>query len=471
MQKATISIILPTLLISLLILNCSSAQQEEEEKIAKKDDAREMKFHSDGSTFSPVLVLNGEAEVLWTWHDGTTSTSISPVKDYGSAQLRQNKLKVTPWSALRRINIGYDGGDGGSKEIEYVADQQISLVENLDIVAPFLKEWCSSYNQFTSLDFSNFINLETIECYLSSTLKDVVLTNTPKLKRVCFENNDIMELDLSDCNSLEDLRGAYNNYSTIIFPQHTENLWHLCVGNNPQITDQNLLSDLSKFPNLVELIISGTNQKGALILPKTAATGRIDLNAEKNAFTSLSLKGSLQNKNYIGNVFMPHNQFTSVDITGCVQITNLDLSDNKLDSETIDNLLKQIDDFGRLGGTIDLRDNQPPTNVGLGYKASLENKGWIVHTDEIVTSSIHEIKPSSGFKVFPNLSNGTVHIELDKFQHDEILVEIRNVLGKLITQQKIYNNKNELFINQPLGNVYFVTLSGKNWTNTVKIIL
>jgi len=455
-------------LLGFLILNCSSKSSEEEEvEKAGQDPTREIIFHTNGSTFSPVIVLNGTAEITWIWNDSTTSNVTNPTKNYGTPQLRQNKLIVNPWSALRRINIGYDGGDGGSTEIEFVSDQQVSLVENLELVAPYLKEWCSSYNNLSSLNFDNFINIETIECFQSVSLKNIGLLNTPKLKRVCFENNDLVSLDLSECNSLEDLRGALNNYPTIIFPDKTENLWHLCVGGNPQITDKHLLTDLSRFPNLAELIISDTNQEGALIIPATPEK-RVDLNAERNSFSSLNLNGALRHSQYIGNVFMPHNQFTSVNISGCIQITQLDLSDNKLDSEAIDHVLKQIDDFGTSNGTIDLRQNKPPTAIGLTYIANLENRGWKVNTDEVITGNIQHMDDTYSFNVYPDLSNDKIKVELDQVPDEVLLLEIRDISGVKLLNQKIFNNIYVLSLKSP--GIYFFTLRSKGWIKTQKFI-
>jgi len=112
-----------------------------------------------GASFAPVIVVEGAPKILWEWSDGTTSDSTAPSVNFGTEESREQRLRVTPWSALRRINIGYDGGDGGSGQIEYVADQHVAEVRNLDLVAPSLREWCSSYNKIVSLDFSNFVNL------------------------------------------------------------------------------------------------------------------------------------------------------------------------------------------------------------------------------------------------------------------------------------------------------------------------
>jgi hypothetical protein len=71
---------------------------------------------------------------------GATSTSTTPHKDFGAAATRQHALRVKPWSAVRRINLGYDAGDGGSGEIEKVPDQQVSAVTGLTMVAPTLEQ-------------------------------------------------------------------------------------------------------------------------------------------------------------------------------------------------------------------------------------------------------------------------------------------------------------------------------------------
>lgn len=469
MKFSPLSILIITSLWIFSILNCSSVRTED--KVNANEGyilPGEIIFHTIGSSFSPVLTLQGQAEVKWIWEDNTTSNSLIPKKDYGSAQPRQNRLIVTPWSALRRINIGYDGGDGGSTKIEFVGNQQVSKVENLELVAPFLKEWCSSYNNLSSLNFDNFINLETIECFQSVTLKNISLFNTPKLKRACFENNDLVSLDLSDCNSLEDIRGAFNNYTTIIFPNKTENLWHLCIGNNPQITDKHLLNDLSKFPNLVELIISDTNQDGSLII-SSSPERQVDLNAEKNNYTSMDLKGALKYSGYPGNVFMSHNQFTSVDIAGCVQINRLDLSDNKLDSEAIDHVLKQVDDFGTANGTIDLRENNPPTAIGITYIKNLEKRGWTVHTDEIITGNI-ETKENIlyFFNISTNLASKKIKVQLEQIPNNNLMIEIRDESGKKLLEQRVLSNICELPLQSP--GIYFLSLRSKNWVKTQKFI-
>jgi uncharacterized protein YjdB len=391
----------------------------------------EIIFYSNGSTFSPVIILQAEAEVLWLWEDNTTSNSTTPVKDYGSVQLRNNKLKVTPWSAVRRINIGYNAGDDGTREIEFVADQKVSLVENLNLVAPYLKEWCSSYNQIRSLDFSNFVNLETIECFLSASLENINLLNTPKLKRVCFEDNNLLNLDLTDCIALEDLRGALNEFKTITFSNQTENVWHICVHHN-KFSDKYYFSNLGPFPNIADLLIDNTYQEGALIISKTNPTRLVDIRAYGNKYSSLDLRGALKNTKANGTVELQYNELTTVDITGCVQIKELNLSNNRLESEVIDQVLKQVDDYGTSNGTIDLRSNQPPSYIGLVYKTNLENRGWIVNADQNIPVESILVSSASGTSI--TTDNGTLQLSASILPADAttktVVWSVQNLTGK-----------------------------------------
>ena len=133
----------------------------------------EIIFNSNGRFFSPLITIHGNATVQWTFDDNTTSSLLNPSKDYGSEGMRANRLKVTPWSAIRSINIGYDASDGGSQLIPFVENQFISKIENLNLAAPYLELWCSSYNNLDSLNFDNFINSKTIECFHSNTVQKV----------------------------------------------------------------------------------------------------------------------------------------------------------------------------------------------------------------------------------------------------------------------------------------------------------
>lgn len=430
----------------------------------------EIIFYSNGSVFSPVVVLQGAADILWTWDDNSTSSSATPTKNYGTDQLRKNTLKVTPWSAVRRINIGYDAGDDGSPEIELVENQLVSKVENLNLVAPYLKEWCSSYNRLTSLDFSNFINLETIECFLSYSLKSINLTNTPKLKRGCFVINSLQELDLKDCINLQELLVGSNPVTKLILPEKADSLWYLGARNDSLLIDQYTFNDFSKYPNISHISVWSSKQKGSLIVPKTHPTRWVWIRAYENQYSSLDLRGSLQNPHEIGYVDLHRNKLTKVDIEGCCEIRTLDLSDNLLSSQMVDSVLKQLDDFGEaiINRNVNLSKNKPPTAQGLTYKKNIEAKGWKVIVDP-PTDAITLNNPVS-FKVYPNPSHGTFHLHLYKIPNEGITVQITDINGQQLLTKRIYEPDSEWSLNQFQENIFFITLKGPHILETKRII-
>jgi hypothetical protein len=347
-------------------------------------------FTTEGDAFAPVIVVAGSPAILWTFADGTTSDSATPSKTYGSVAKRSTTLQVTPWSALTRINIGYDAGDGGSDAIEYVADQRVSAVQGLEVVASTLAQWCSSYNQISSLNFSNFTNLDTIECFMSSSLVSVNLTNTPELTRACFEQCSLAALDLSQSPKLADLRGASNAYSTIkfgsgIFPD----TWHICIRDNPQFTNQTMFAATTQFPHLTELYIWNDNQAGELRIPSSGSS--LNVIASGNHYTSVNLEGSMRESTGHGVVNLQDNQVRQINVTGCVELAELNLQNNALSSSAGDTLLATLDSLGRAWSSewdassalmVDLRGNATPSAAGRASAVRLAAKGWAITTDE-----------------------------------------------------------------------------------------
>ncbi|HZW39142.1 MAG TPA: T9SS type A sorting domain-containing protein [Ignavibacteriaceae bacterium] len=431
----------------------------------------EIIFYSHGAEFAPVIILQDSAEILWTWDDNTTSNSATPVKYYGNEIMKINKLKVTPWSAVKRINVGYDGEDGGSDKIEFVKDQYISKVENIELVAPYLKQWCSSYSRITSLNFDNFVNLDTIECYLCQSLQNVSLNNTPKLSRTCFELNKLQNLDYSGCSVLAEIRVSTNMLTNIVMPANKENIWHLCIHSNTQLTDQLQFNDMSEYPNIADFFVWNSNRSGDLVIPKTNPSRWIGIRGYENQYTSMDLRGALQSPIEAGFVDMHKNKLTKVDITGCHQIKSLDLSDNLLSSEMVEQVLKQLDEFGPTitPRKADLSKNSPITAQGKIYKANLEAKGWEVIVD--YPTDANELNQIESFSIYPNPSRGKFHVQLNKVPTDGVMIEITNVLGQKLMEQKIYNNDSEWSVDQYQGKMFFVTIRGTNLLQTKRIIV
>ncbi|HOT46330.1 MAG TPA: hypothetical protein PLM53_10660 [Spirochaetota bacterium] len=347
----------------------------------------EIVFTTSGSSFAPVITVEGSPRILWTWDDGTTSDIAAPVKDYGSPAERKNRLMVIPWSAVTRINIGYDGGDGGSPSIEFVPDQHVTGVTGLRAVAPTLRQWCSSYNGISRLDFSNFIQIDTIECYCSNSLESVNLANTPALKRACFEDCNLHSLNLSGSPALEDLRAALNSYATIHFGSIGAHLRHVCVRDNPQITEKNLFADMGRFPNIKELYIWNDNQTGEFAIT-TPSAGGISILASGNNYTSANFKDALSGPSGYSFIDLSRNNLTSINIDGCSQVVNLNVSSNFLNQASVDYILHTLVELGRSTAnvpswiTLEVNTggsgNARPSADGLADAAVLEGRGWIV---------------------------------------------------------------------------------------------
>ena len=337
----------------------------------------EIIFQTEDSVFSPLIVLNSDATVLWTFDDGTTSTLLNPYKNYATQASRINKLKVTPWNAVEMINIGFDGGDGGWP-LPLVPDQHVSKVSNLNLVKDSLRYWCSSYNLLDSLSFDDFVNLEAIECFHSYNVKHVSLKNLPSLKRLCLEDNYLTTFDISECTDLEDVRGALNKYKTINFENNTTNFWHICVRDNPQINNDSLFSHMEHFPDIAELYIWNTNQSGTFKLSQNNPDRKVEILAANNNYTEVDLRGSLQNDHKYGTVDFSSNKIKSVNISGCKEIKNLNLNGNGMPGEAVDDVLRQLDELGTDDGFITLAGNNRPSSNAMVYLHNLENKNWRV---------------------------------------------------------------------------------------------
>jgi len=330
----------------------------------------EIAIVTDGDSFSPVLTVDAGARVHWNWGDGTTSSSAAPAKNFGSRALRLNGLTVTPWSALKRINLGYGADDGGAGTIERVAAQPVLAVSGLELVAPYLQQWCSSRARIASLNLDNFVSLDTVECFQCNALLQVGLHNTPRLSRACFEGCQLGALDLSESPALADLRAAANPYPGIDFGATGARTWHLCTRDNQFARS---LPPMTQFPQLRELLIWNDNQTGALA---TASSQLSAVLASHNRYTSADFSGGFTTGN--GWLDVSDNQLSSLNLAGCPGLVDIFAANNSLAPDAVDSVLETLDSLGRFGGYLDLQGNSPPSASGLQHVDSLRQRAWNV---------------------------------------------------------------------------------------------
>jgi hypothetical protein len=338
-------------------------------------------FVTTGSSFSPIITVTGDPEIQWVFGDGSTSDSASPSVNFGSAGTRTNTLVVTPWSAVTKINIGYDGSDGGvtpgRNTIKELEQQNVISVTGLENVAPSLQVWASSYNPITEFDFSNFTVLHTVECFRCTSLSIITLRNVPSLTRLCLENCKISYLDLSEAPSLADLRGASQGGSTyaINWGNTGANLWHVCVGGNLQTTST---LPSSQFPIIKDFYSWKGNQSGILHLNSTNVK---TVRANDNYYDAANFSGCFP-EGREGTVDIFNNNLTTLDISNDPGLLYLNASNNLLNQIAVDGILQTLDSYNTDNGDLDLIDNAAPSAIGIAHANNLTARGWKVKSSK-----------------------------------------------------------------------------------------
>jgi hypothetical protein len=72
-----------------------------------------------------------------------------------------------------------------------------------------------------------------------------------------------------------------------------------------------------------------------------------------------------------------------INITGCVNLDDVELEDNDLTESSVDHVLITLDDNGLSDGYVDLSGgtSATPSGLGLAAQASLVIKGWTVNVN------------------------------------------------------------------------------------------
>jgi hypothetical protein len=327
-------------------------------------------IQSGGKSFSPVIEVVGNPVVEWVFSDGSVSSSTAPVMDYGSIGSRHNLLKVTPWSSLIGINVGYDANDGGYGGFTLVDNQYILGFQNLDLVKNSLQYLCASYSPLTDLDLSEFPVIKFVELLFCTNLASVKLGTHPSLERLCVEDCNLTSLDISGCSALEDFRAAINTFPSINWGATGAKLWHICVRDNPKFLAN--LPDLAQFPLLRELLVWNDNQTGAFVC-NNPLIQRID--AYDNHFTSADLSGCSGLK----QLSLSGSKLSSLNLGTANSIIDVQLVDCNLNVSQIDYILQTLDERGLINGKLELTENAPPSDNGMLHHNNLKGKGWTIN--------------------------------------------------------------------------------------------
>ncbi len=410
-------------------------------------------IQSVGAVFAPVIEVAGTAVIEWIFDDGSLSASATPVKDYGSVGSWHNYLKVTPWSALKGINVGYDALDGGYGGFAMVAKQNVTEFQNLSLVKSTLEYLCASYNPLTELDLSEFTALKFVELLNCANLSTFSLGTHPVLERLCVEACNLNALDLSGCPALEDLRAASNDYTSINWGSTGAVLWHICIRSNPQLTVT--LPDLTKFPLLRELLTWDDNQTGAFICHSSVIQS---IESYNNHYTSADISGctSLRLFNLSGN------PLASLDLGTADNLTNVLLMDCGLTGSQTDYVLNTLDEAGQSNGFLDISMNAAPSSAGLVCLDNLKAKGWTVTGITSVSGSTEPLDVIlSGNVIKILLSNEFISWKADLY----------NIKGIPVLSKLVEDNTLEFDVSSLSPGIYIVVLSKGQERRVAKVFL
>ncbi|MDB9828210.1 T9SS type A sorting domain-containing protein [Flavobacteriaceae bacterium] len=377
------------------------------------------------------------------------------------------------------INLGYDNfldGQVLTANIINVTDLEITYqMTNPQAVFDFtgiedftaLKNFNCSGHGLTSLDLSNNIALEYLDCRGSSfsNLGSLDLSNNIALETLICPQNEITNLDLSNNSSLIYL-DSFGNGLTSLNISNSKFLEFLNTNAN------NLTSiDLSNNFALEYLNISANNQLGNIDLSNNIALTNANLggcglntldvsnnvNLESLALSINSLTTlDLSNNTNLISLFVRGNQLTSLDLSNNLalegldcwqnQITSLDLSNNSALTRLwcFDNQLTNLDVRNGNNNNIPIGNGSqagfaafenPNLTCILVDDADYSNTYWL-EIDEIATFG-NTVEECEGLNtddnaleldvtIYPNPTDDYLFIEGNK---NPISISIYNLLG------------------------------------------
>ena len=223
-----------------------------------------------------------------------------------------------------------NGMGNGIPNDDYVTTANISGVGSLI---------CGGYSITDMTGIEDFTSLSTLYCF-DNNLTQLDVTNCPSLSDLRCYNNDILALDLSNCSGLSTLL-CFNNSLTV-----------LDVTNNPW------LSDLSCYDNFISTLNVTNNSNLSLLicydnllisLDVTQNTNLNSLRCNQNQLTTLDASQNLSlnslycHDNLLTSLIVPQtslladlrcygNSLTALDVTQCSGLDLLLCNDNVLTS-------------------------------------------------------------------------------------------------------------------------------------------
>jgi hypothetical protein len=361
-----------------------------------------------GATFSPSigLVANSPATVTWLVNSVPVATGTNPTINFGTAATRTVQMNVTvgavpAYNQVYSVNFGFDSTlDPGIYSIgpsynyppQQVAGMQyVNTLTGLSIFAAM------QTNLTGTMDFTGLTALQFIECY-GSLINGVVLTGCTALIRLNVEQTNTSVLDLNPvAGNLYDLRAAGQRGGSLTFTTLSApltHLYHFCTMSVSAPYHVINKPPPSQLPVVQQYWTWGDGFTGPFTFDSSAI---YDVESFNNNYTSADVTGQFPpGRN--GRLNLGLNLITSVNLTGCSGLTNIDLNSNSLDQPNVDAILATVDGWGTSGGFLDLSLNTAPSAAGVASASNLTGRGWTVYVD--ASTPVIPVPPPY-YRIFP----------------------------------------------------------------------
>jgi Leucine-rich repeat (LRR) protein len=380
-------------------LNFSSNNNIQSINLSNNDSLSQINLN--GATMLKNLILENVNTTSTGKVNITGITDLINLQNITASSLEPSQLNDLPVKSniqyLNLNNTGYSNID-------------IDLSQYTGLISLSLES-----NNFSGImDLSGLNSLQSVSLN-NNSLSGLILPVTNNIDFLSFSSNNINSIDITSCintlsslycgNSGTDISGldqvtildtlqvsfitpvdmnSFGNLSTLTnldcsgsnFISNTLDLTNL--SNLRQLAINNILNinlvGLSSLTNLSELQFSETyiNPDLTVLISLTNLIGN-DNNLSSLNLTNLSnLEGLAFYNNAISSI---------IGLSSCINIKVFSLSNNSLDSSSVDNILITINSFNTSGISIDLLNNSPRTSASDEAYNGLISRGWSVVVD------------------------------------------------------------------------------------------
>jgi len=99
--------------------------------------------------------------------------------------------------------------------------------------------------------------------------------------------------------------------------------------------------------------------------------------------------------------------------------------------------------------------------AGISPKTANQNGTWQIGARLRQNSTSTTMNNQDSIIIYPNPSDGKFQIAINEIPPEGVVMEIRNILGQKLLEQKVFDRITEWSVGQYFGSVFFLTLSNK----------